>query len=92
MARKKIDWSKGRANELLQMYVDEILSVEAKMDNRIAKELGCTPDAIHIELRRVMKDNPDSKNRKRITKVKGWQKRLFGKPKKDDQLPLDFEE
>jgi len=90
MGKNNIDWSKGRANELMQRYVDEIRSVEAKWDKRIAKELGCTPDAVHIKQRREMNDNPDAKNR--VTKIKGWQQRLFGKIKKNDQSSFDFKE
>ena len=89
---KRIDWSKGKANELLQEYTDEIRATEAKWDKRIAKELGCTQDAVHIEERREMNDNPDAKNRKKVTKVKGWQNRLFGKIKKDNQSSFDFKE
>jgi len=90
MSKKRIDWSKGRANELLQQAADEIRSMEAKWDKRASEELGCTPDAFHIELRREMKDNPDSKNHKKVTKVKGWQNRLFGKVKKEKQIKLDL--
>lgn len=90
MARKHINWSKGRANELLQQAADEIRSVEAKWDKRASEELGCTPDAFHIELRREMNDNPDSKNHKRVTKVKGWQHRLFGKIRRSNQASFDF--
>ena len=77
--RNNIDWSKGKANILMQRYVDEIRAVEAKYDRLISEDLVCSTDAPHICARRELNDNPDSKTRKKVCKVGGWRKRLFGR-------------